>query len=84
MAVILKSDGVTVVEATDVFTANDPWGRSASRTASALARALDAIGLISDWIDTHRLMPGRAPVAAYSGSDGTCQTEADECIPSIQ
>ena len=38
MAVILKSDGVTVVEATDVFTANDPWGRSASRTPSAPAR----------------------------------------------
>jgi hypothetical protein len=58
MAVILNSDGVTVVEATDVFTANDPWGRSARRTAGALARALDAIGLINDRIDTHRLTPG--------------------------
>jgi len=27
MAVILKSAGVTVVEAADAFTANDPWGR---------------------------------------------------------
>ena len=27
MAVILKSDGVTVVEAAAAFTTNDPWGR---------------------------------------------------------
>ena len=56
MAVILKSYGVTVVEATD-HRERSLGGRSAWRTASALARALDAIGLISDWIDTHRLMP---------------------------
>ena len=27
MAVILKGDGVTVVEAAAAFTTNDPWGR---------------------------------------------------------
>ena len=27
MAVILKSDGVTFVEAADAFTTNNPWGR---------------------------------------------------------
>jgi hypothetical protein len=40
MAVILESGGVTVVEATDAFSTNDPWGRSALRWGQSISRLM--------------------------------------------